>query len=113
MADDLLFNMCDTAAVRSLEDNGWKEIHAHLLRLCQARENNGFKKRNGMTQNQKLITHFKKAGSITVREAMVDYSIASLTKRIQELRDSGFNIESRVKHHPVTKQKYVRYHWHG
>ena len=64
-----------------------------------------------MTQHQKLIAHFKKAGSITVREAMVEYSIQSLTKRIQELRDRGFPIASKTKYHPVTGQKYVRYVW--
>ena len=64
-----------------------------------------------MTQNQKLISHFKKTGSITVREAMIEYSIQSLTKRIQELRDEGYNIISNVKFHPVTNQKYVRYVW--
>jgi biotin operon repressor len=72
-------------------------------------ENNGFKKVNGMTQNQKIIAHLKRAGSITQREAILDYSIQSLTKRISELREEGFNIISKVKHHPVTAQKYVRY----
>jgi len=72
-------------------------------------ENQGWKRRTGMTQNQKIIKHLQKAGSITVREALVEYSIQSLTKRVQELRQSGFNIVSTVKHHPITKQKYTRY----
>lgn len=63
-----------------------------------------------MTQNQRLLKHFRKAGSITVREALVDYSIQSLTKRINELREAGHDIESVTKFHPVTKQKYVRYY---
>jgi len=44
-----------------------------------------------------------------VREAMIEYSISSLTKRIHELRGLGFNILSTTKRHPVTKQRYVRY----
>jgi len=62
-----------------------------------------------MTQNQIILKHLNKAGSITVREAIVEYSIQSLTKRIQELRESGNHIVSHVKYHPVTGQKYVRY----
>ena len=62
-----------------------------------------------MTQHQKIMKHLKKAGSITVREAMVEYSIQSLTKRVQELREDGHEIVSTVKFHPVTGQKYVRY----
>ena len=62
-----------------------------------------------MTQNAKIMKHLKKAGSITVREAMIEYSIQSLTKRIQELREAGNHIISEVKQHPMTKQRYVRY----
>lgn len=62
-----------------------------------------------MTQLQILINHFKKARSISQREALVDYSIQSLTKRISELRDMGYNIQTQHKHHPVTGQRYARY----
>lgn len=108
-SEDLLFHMADTACVRAWEDEGWGPYHKRLLTMCVKVENNGWKKRTGMTQNQKIIAHLKKAGSITVREALIEYSIQSLTKRIQELREAGHNIVSVVKHHPVTKQKYVRY----
>jgi biotin operon repressor len=40
---------------------------------------------------------------------MIEYSISSLTKRIQELRDMGYDIVSNKKAHPVTGQRYVRY----
>lgn len=63
-----------------------------------------------MTQNAKIMKHLRKAGSITVREAIVEYSIQSLTKRINELRDAGNDIVSVVKFHPMTGQKYVRYY---
>jgi hypothetical protein len=62
-----------------------------------------------MTQHDKIMKHLRKAGSITVREALVEYSIASLTKRVQELREQGHDIVSTVKFHPITGQKYVRY----
>ena len=44
-----------------------------------------------------------------MREAMVDYSISSLTKRISNLRAEGHNIISEKKRHKVTGQEYVRY----
>lgn len=108
-SDDLLFHMADVACVRAWEDEGWGPIHKRLLTMCLKKENNGWKKRTNMTQNAKIIAHLKRAGSITQREAIIDYSIQSLTKRISELREAGFNIVSHVKHHPITKQKYVRY----
>lgn len=111
MSEDLLFHMADVACVRAWEEEGWGPYHIRLLTMCTKLENSGWKKRTGMTQNQKLISHFKKAGSITVREALIEYSIQSLTKRIQELRDDGYNIVSMVKRHPMTGQKYVRYMW--
>lgn len=62
-----------------------------------------------MTQNQILFAHLKRTGSISQREALVDYSIQSLTKRISELRDMGVKIEIQHKKHPMTGQRYVRY----
>ena len=62
-----------------------------------------------MTQQDIIMKHLRKAGSITVREAIVEYSIQSLTKRIQELREAGHEIVSTVKSHPITGQKYTRY----
>jgi hypothetical protein len=44
-----------------------------------------------------------------VREAMIEYSISSLTSRVCELRRDGYPILSTTRRHPVTKQRYVRY----
>jgi hypothetical protein len=62
-----------------------------------------------MSQNETIIRHLKKAKSISQREAIVDYSIQSLSKRISELRQAGFNIITKHKKHPVTGQRYARY----
>ncbi len=62
-----------------------------------------------MTQNQQIIQHMKRTGSITQREAIIDYSVQSLTKRISELRRTGYQIRSENKKHPTTGQRYVRY----
>jgi predicted DNA-binding transcriptional regulator YafY len=61
------------------------------------------------TQHTKIIQHLKTAKGLTVREAMIEYSISSLTKRINELRTLGYDIESVRKQHPVTGQRYTRY----
>ena len=60
-------------------------------------------------QHTKIIKHLRTANGLTVREAMIEYSISSLTKRINELRAMGYDIESVRKKHPVTGQRYTRY----
>lgn len=62
-----------------------------------------------MTQNSLIINHMIRTGSITQREALIDYSIQSLTKRISELRTRGYKIKSEKRLHPTTGQRYVRY----
>jgi hypothetical protein len=109
MSEDLLFHMSDVACVRAWDDEGWGPYHKRLLTMCIKLENSGWKRKTGMTQLNKILTHMRKTGSITQREAIIEYSIQSLTKRISELREMGYNIVSNVKYHPVTGQKYVRY----
>ena len=53
-----------------------------------------------MTQNQIILNHLNKEGSITVREAMVEYSIQSLTKRVQELREKEIRPRGDEKKEP-------------
>ena len=64
-------------------------------------------------QNRQIVHHFRRAGRITQRQAIMDYSIQSLTKRISELRDTGLAIESAPKSHPITGQRYVEYRSDG
>lgn len=109
-SEDLLFHMADTALIRSLRNKGWGPIHARLLATCIRLENSGWKKRTGMTQNQRIIEHIKKNGSITQREAYIDYAIQNFSARLSELKEAGYKIAKRVKKHPVTGQKYTRYY---
>lgn len=62
-----------------------------------------------MSQNELIVQHIRKAGSISRREAMLDYSIQNLTARINDLRQDGYKIKTKIRHHPVTGQKYARY----
>ena len=61
------------------------------------------------TQLETIIDHMKRTGSITMREALMDYSVQSLTKRISELRKMGYKIKTEHKLHPTTGQRYARY----
>ena len=109
MSEDLLFNMTDKACVRAWEEEGWGPYHKRLLTMCLKIENNGWKKRNGMTQVDKILTHMRKNGSITQREAYIDYSIQSFHRRMTEIKDAGYIVRKEQKSHPVTGQSYSRY----
>lgn len=62
-----------------------------------------------MTQEDTILKHLRTSGSITQREALMDHSIQSLTRRITTLRNRGYNIRGIQKVHPVTGQRYKRY----
>lgn len=62
-----------------------------------------------MSQNETLLKHLRKVRSISQREALIDHGIQSLTKRISELRQLGYNIKTVHKKHPITGQRYARY----
>ena len=61
------------------------------------------------TQHTLIIKHLKSTKGLTMREALIDYSIQSFPKRISELRSAGHNIEGIKGKHPVTGQRYTRY----
>jgi DNA-binding HxlR family transcriptional regulator len=56
-----------------------------------------------------ILSHLRRAGSITQREAILDHSIQSLTRRITELNDKGYRTKREDRHHPLTGQRYARY----
>lgn len=61
------------------------------------------------TQVEQILAHIKQAGSISQREAMLEYSIQSFTRRIADIREMGINLVGETKRHPVTGQEYTRY----
>ncbi len=66
-----------------------------------------------MTQNEKILNHIRMRGSISQREAYLDYGVSSLTRRIADLRDEGYDIKTLRKKHPTTGQVYARYFIRG
>lgn len=61
------------------------------------------------TQNELIIEHLATEGSISFLEAWTLYKVRSLPRRIADLRDAGFNVETEMrKDH--TGQRYARYY---
>jgi hypothetical protein len=110
MTIDEIFEHAEKLCLLAVDNpERWLHLYKEAMVNVRKHEHNGWKRNTGMTQNQKIIKHLNKAGSITVREAMIDYSIQSFTKRISELRDAGYDIIGEMKTHPLTKQRYMRY----
>ena len=61
------------------------------------------------TQHTLILKHLRATKGLTVREALIDYSIQSFTKRISELRRLGYTIAGIKGKHPVSGQRYTRY----
>lgn len=62
----------------------------------------------GQCQNMKVLNHMIDVGSITFLEAWTLYSVRCLTRRIADLRQSGFDIETQLKR-DNNGQRYARY----
>ena len=106
---DALFERAERLCLEAVANPALEPDHRAANVAAKNLEYYGWKRTTGMTQHSIILKHLRKAGSITVREAIVEYSIQSLTKRIQELRELGHGIISHVRFHPITGQKYVRY----
>lgn len=55
--------------------------------------------------------HLEATGTISIREAMSDYSMSggSLTKYISILRRQNYPVQKVFCKHPITGQRYARY----
>lgn len=109
LSTDHIFEEAERLCLLASRDPSYQEAYEQAMTEVNKLEHNGWKKRTGMTQEQKVLKHLETVGSITVREAIMDYSIQSLTKRISNLREAGHNIISNRKTHAITGQEYVRY----
>jgi hypothetical protein len=63
-------------------------------------------------QAVEVLQYMDRTGSITQREALLDLSVQSLTKRISELR-GVVDIETDNRKHKTTRQRYARYFLKG
>lgn len=51
-----------------------------------------------LTQRQKILAYCKEHGSITVREAFEKLNINSPTKRISEMREVGYEVDTTTEY---------------
>lgn len=52
---------------------------------------------NPKTQQDRIMRHLRDYGSITATEAVSEYGIVNLSKRIHELREQGHNINRGIE----------------
>lgn len=68
-----------------------------------------------LTQRQKILAYCKEHGSITVREAFEKLNINSPTKRISEMRELGYEVDTTTEYRERedgSKTFFTRY-WIG
>ena len=61
-------------------------------------------------QMRSILNHVKRVGYITPREARDNYQIESLSRRMCDFKDLGWEVRSELTAHPVTGQRYTRYY---
>ena len=113
MSEDLMFHMADVACIRAWEDEMWGPVHKKLLLMCVKTESNGWKRKTGMTQVQQIVNHMRKNGSITQREAYIDYGVQSFHRTLTRVKEAGYRLAKVGKIHPTTGQNYTRYYLQG
>lgn len=61
-------------------------------------------------QCELILNHLKKGYSITQRSALMDFGVMSLARRICDLKEKGYQIESVREFNKLTGQRYNRYY---
>lgn len=61
-----------------------------------------------MSQNDRILDHLRKVGSITFSQAVDLYRVRSLPRRIADLREAGHDIVSEWRKDNLG-QRYTRY----
>lgn len=62
-----------------------------------------------MTQVNTIRKQLLSGNTLTQRSALLDFGIMALPRRIADLKESGFPIESVMKSNPLTGQRYAEY----
>ena len=107
---DMIFSLSEKLFLRSLEEPWLIPLCEYYIAKANKLEHSGWKVRTGMTQVDKIIKHLHVAGSITQREAYIDYGIQSFHRHLTDLQYMGYEIKGERKYHPTTGQEYTRYY---
>lgn len=65
------------------------------------------------TQVEHLVSHMQRIGPISVREAMLEYKVGSLSRRMVDIQEMGYKVVKFDRVNPVTNNVYVRYGLEG
>lgn len=60
-------------------------------------------------QCELILNHLKKGHSITQRSALMDFGVMALPRRIKDLKELGYPINSAMETNKLTGQRYARY----
>ncbi len=60
-------------------------------------------------QIRTLVAHFARKKTITNREAISEYRIMALPRRISDMEEQGFRFRRHQKVNKATGQRYVKY----
>lgn len=103
-ADETLIPQYETAMKQARDLEGHRK-HLRSYRMTQTPSQ--------MTQVELILHHINEAGSITQREAYLDYGIQSFHRRLSDIRQMGITLLGVQKTHPITGQEYTRYYMSG
>lgn len=110
MTTDEVFERAEQLALLAVNDDTLVPQYIQFLKHAQDLEGGpGWKGKRTMTQAEKILNHIHKNGSITQREAYLDYGVQSFHRRLSDLREAGFELVGERRVHPTTGQEYTRY----
>lgn len=109
--DEEVFEEAEALALAAVADPSLTSEYETVTRKAQEIEGMGWKYRTtDMRQVDKIIRHIKSQGSISQREAYIDYGVQSFHRRLSDIKNMGYTIVGKPKVHPVTRQEYTRYY---
>jgi len=60
-------------------------------------------------QTALVLNHLRAHGSLTQRSALIDLGVAALPRRIADLKEAGYPINTTRMKNKITGQRFVRY----
>jgi len=63
-----------------------------------------------MTDAEKILEYLQKGNTITMMDAMRVFGTVSLRERIRDIREKGFNIQTKSVTNPQTKRRHAVYY---
>ena len=107
--DDEAFERAEALCLLATEDPAFLLKFTIAQAEAKKLEHQGWKRRTGMTQHDKVLKHMRRNGSISPHEAIMDHGITRLAARIFELKELGYSIQRTMRVNPTTGASYARY----